>query len=77
MGNEIYVTCRTQLIAALLAMAGEGPKPGDPFTIYLAGTRFKVHAPKGMNRRSAGARIRNIRRAPAGVFKTPEGLADA
>lgn len=77
METEIYVTCREQLVAALLGMAGDGPTPGGPFTIYLSGTRFRISAPKGVSEYSARARIRSIRRTPAAVFKTPKEAPNA
>ena len=72
METEIYVTCREQLIAAVLGMAGDGPTPGDPFIVYLSGTRFRISAPKGISGYSARTQIRNIRRTPAEVFRTPK-----
>lgn len=77
MGTEIHVTCREQLIAAILGMAGDGFAPGDPFIIYLSGTRFRISAPKGVSEYSARTQIRNIRRTPAAVFKAPKEAPDA
>lgn len=77
METEIYVSCREQLIAAILGMAGDGPNPGDPFIVYLSGTRFRISAPKGVNEYSARTQIRNIRRTPAAVFKAPKEAPNA